>query len=167
MAFFAKPAANKVLGIVKNYLIEELQKKINQGNDSIDELFDDIEAQLKNNNIFQNTLVGICIIPKGQAALKDYLKESIHNIELTEGINERDEISEDVKKKLIDSSDELKKKLESLIEKVITCDNLPANSNPAVSAGGSKQRDRKQKRRQKTKKRINKKSRGHKRHSRK
>jgi len=150
MAFLAKP----VLEFVKNYLMEQLQEKLKNG---IDPLFDEITFTLKKNTAFQTILKPICSFKK----IDDVKKELILQ-------TQNDEFYVELKEKIPDITDDmivkLKKKSETMINEVITCEGTPS---PVATTGGSKQRDRKQKRRQKTKKRIYKKSRGRRQYSRK
>ena len=155
MAFLAKTVANKAFEYVKNYLIEELKTKLKEG---IDPLFVQITTTLKGNQGLQTILKPICTFKQ-----IDYVKHEL----MTQTQN--DEFYVELKKQIPEITDEmtddLKKKIKTLIEEVITCNAPPTTV--VATTGGYKQRDRKKKRRQKTKKRIYKKSRGRRQYSRK
>ena len=153
MAFLAKAVANKAFEYVKNYLIEELKTKLKEG---IDPLFVQITTTLKGNDGLQTILKPICTFEQ-----IDYVKNEL----ITQ--TQKEEFYVELQKKIPDITEEmiveLKSKLKTLIEEVITCNAAPTPPVAVTAAGGSK----KKRRQRKTKKRINKRSRGRKRHSRK
>lgn len=169
--FFAKQALdvakNQLMDFAKDYLISQLQDKLNQGDAGIKALFVELKDKLKNytvlnKNVLQTILVPICKL-KQEDALKLDLKEKIDKIDFSTELEKMKEkmpgISDDMKLKIETLPETLKTELKILIDELIVC--------PVATTGGSKQRDRKQKRRQKTKKRIHKKSRGRRQYSRK
>jgi len=176
MAFFAKalgePALNyakdQLINYAKSQLIAELQTKIQDGETGIENAFKTLKERLesfkvkvpvvdKEINVLQTIRDGICSDTKFADDVKQKLNSNIESLDFSKEIEEmKKTMPEEFKLEIDTLPEKLKTKLKTLIEEVITCNAV------AVSAGGSKK-----KRRQKTKKRINKKSRGRKRHSRK
>lgn len=175
MAFFANQALdvakNQLINFAKDYLISQLQDKLNQGDAGIKALFVELKEKLKNytvlnKNVLQTILVPICKL-KQEESVKTDLNTRIDKIDFSTELEKMPGITYNMKLKIDALPETLKTELKTLIDELITCDNVSANGNPAVATGGSKQQDRKQNRRQKTKKRIYKKSRGRRQYSRK
>ena len=167
--FFANQAKDQLINYAKSQLIEQLKEKLNQGDAGIDALFIELKNKLTsftvlNQNVLKTILAPICV-SKQEQTLQTELKNKIDKIDFSEELKKMQEqmpgITDEIKLKIDALPETLKSKLKTLIDEIITC-----NAQSATT-GGSKQRDRKQKRRQKTKKRIYKKSRGRRQYSRK
>lgn len=171
--FLVNQAKDQLIDYAKSQLIDQLKEKLNQGVASIDAGIDALFADLKNKltsftvlnkNVLQTILAPICV-SKQEESVKTELKNKIDKINFSEELKKMQEqmpeITDEIKLKIDALPETLKSKLKTLIDEIITCNAPPATT------GGSKQRDRKQKRRQKTKKRIYKKSRGRRQYSRK
>jgi hypothetical protein len=151
-------AKNQLINFSKDYLISQLQDKLNQGDEGIKALFVELKEKLKSLTVLQTILVPICKL-KQEETVKTDLKEKIDKIDFSTELEKMKEkmpgITDDMKLKIDALPETLKTELKTLIDELITCNNVSAT-------GGSKQ-----KRRQKTKKRIHKKSRGRRQYSRK
>jgi hypothetical protein len=162
MNFVAKQALdiakNQLINFSKDYLIRQLQDKLNQGDEGIKALFVELKEKLKSLTVLQTILVPICKL-KQEDALKTDLKAKIDKIDFSTELEKMKEkmpgITDNMKRQIETLPETLKPELKTLIDELITCDNVSAT-------GGSKK-----KRRQKTKKRIYKKSRGRRQYSRK
>ena len=176
MAFLAKKIAeetldyakNKLIDSAKDYLFVNLQEKLKDGDKGIDDLFVSLKDYLENIEfmglkVLEKTRKTICTNPELVKELKEELKTKIGDIqfsaEITKLTNKMPEMEEQIKA----LPEKLKEKLNKLIDDVITCEGTPTPPVAVTAAGGSK----KKRRQRKTKKRINKRSRGRKRHSRK
>jgi hypothetical protein len=159
MNFVVNTAKNQLINFAKDYLISQLQDKLNQGDEGIKALFVELKDKLKNYTVLQTILAPICNL-KQEETVKTDLKEKIDKIDFSTELEKMKEkmpgITDDMKLKIDALPETLKTELKTLIDELIVC-----NAQSATT-GGSKQ-----KRRQKTKKRIHKKSRGRRQYSRK
>jgi len=160
---------NELIDSAKDYLFVNLQEKLKDGDKGINDIFFSLKDYLENIKfmgfkVLETTRKVICTKQELVDDLKEKLKAKIMDINFSDEIKKLTEKMPEMEEQIKALPEKLKEKLKTLIDEVITCNGSPS---PVAAAGGSKQRDRKQKRRQKTKKRIYKKSRGRRQYSRK